>query len=310
MAPEARPLPNHEQHRHDLLAAIRAESAGAGRPVAGDRPGPFSRPWVAPAAAAAAVLAVVAATTTVHALARSGNGSPAGGQGNQAPAAASTATATATAPVTSKPTSLGGGEQRVTTSFDVAAAVTSLTVDDPAGSVTVTAGDVSAVSVTAAIYYAGTAPSITRDLSPAKALALGYSACSKCGVGFSITVPRNASVNVTEDTGAVTLTGIGGNVSVRVGTGSVTATGLTGLTGKFNVGHGRIQAGFTVAPTLVDAAVDTGAVTVQVPSSATYQVTASSAHGPARVTVPRGGQSSHVVNASASAGTVAVTPAG
>jgi len=94
----------------------------------------------------------------------------------------------------------------------------------------------------------------------------------------------------------VMLTGLSGNVAVRTSTGSVTATGLTGADDQFRVGTGRI-----------DAVANTGPVTVEVPSTATYQVSASTGLGAANVSVPPAANSDHVITARTGTGPVAAS---
>jgi DUF4097 and DUF4098 domain-containing protein YvlB len=120
-------------------------------------------------------------------------------------------------------------------------------------------------------------------------------------------VPSGTNVRVVSGIGSVTLSGIRGSVDVQAGAGNVTATGLAGLSDQFRVGTGRIDAAFTEPPARVDAVAGTGSVTIEVPSSAVYQVAAGSQLGATTVTVPQAEHSSHVITAQVSTGSVTVS---
>jgi len=309
-SPEVRPLPNHEKHRKELLTAIQAESeVRSPRPAGDGRRGWGGSGWLGPVAVAAGVVVIAGATVAVHGLVQGAGGSPGARQTQQAATPAGGATIAGTTQVTSQPIRVND-QWSVTSSFQVTSRVTTLVVNDPVGSVTVTGADTNKVSVTAVIRYGATAPSVTRNLSTAGSLALGYSACNDCGVAFRVTVPSGTDIRVTEGTGNVTLAGVHGSVDVQAHTGNVTATALTGPSGQFRVTVGQIDAGFAAPPTQVDAATGTGSVTIRLPSSATYQVAASSGVGPASVAVPQAAHAGHVVTATAGVGAVTVTSAG
>lgn len=306
MPSEVRPLPHREEHRADLLAAIRAESEQESGRVVGARRS-RQRSWLnpglmGPLAAAAAVLVVVAAGIAEHGLVRAGGVSPASGQTHRSsPAPVTTPPMTTTQPVRAK-----DGQWQVTSSIQVTSPVTSLAVSDPTGSVTVTGGDTNGASVTAVTNYTGKEPSVTRTLDASQTLTLGYSTCGDCGVSFHVTVPQGANVRVITSTGSVTLSGIKGSVDTQVGTGSVTATGLAGSMNQFHVNTGRIRAAFAVPPAQVNAITGVGSVTIQVPTSTSYEVSASSQLGMTSVTVPQEKHADHVITAQTGTGSVAV----
>lgn len=300
--PGVRPLPHHEEHRQELLAAIRAEPARSlGR---AGRPARVTARWLAPAAAAAAVLVLIAGAFALHAFTMPGSHSATRPARYQTQPAGSRTTAGQHHPA-GRPSPAGGPQHTVTRSYQVTSAVSRLVVNDATGLVTVTGADTRGVSVTAVIRYDGSAPSITRDRSAAT-LTLGYSSCRDCGVAFRVTVPRDISVQVNEGTGGVTLADLGGDASVQAGTGSITASGLAGSRYEFRLSTGPVAAAFTAPPAQLTATVGVGSVTIQVPASATYRVSASSRLGAVTVTVPRAQHATHVITAQAATGAVTV----
>jgi hypothetical protein len=224
-----------------------------------------------------------------------------------------------------QPPSLAGtGQSSATRDYTFTMPVSSLIVNDRTGSVSVNGGSGSEVSVTAAISYQTAMPSITHTVS-GQALTLGYTSCTSCGVKFTVTVPRAASVavhlgtgdatvggvagdvSVGDDTGKVTMTSLTGDVTVQGGTGSVHGAGLTGARASFQNVTGSVDVAFAAAPRQLSAISGTGRVSVSVPAGTAYQVNASSKVGPVRVSVPQSPAATHVITAATNIGTVSVS---
>ena len=200
----------------------------------------------------------------------------------------------------------GLGQSSVTQTYTPAVPVSSLVVNDTAGSVSVSSGSGSGVSVTATIYYHTSKPSITHTIS-GQALTLGYSGCTACGVAFTITVPRTASVAIHEQTGHVTVTSLAGDVYVQNHIGSISGTSLSAARASFQNGVGSIDVTFTAAPRQLSAVSRTGRVSVRVPSGNAYQVNASSKVGSVKVSVPQSPATTHLITATVTIGTVSVS---
>ena len=218
----------------------------------------------------------------------------------------------------------GCGQQSVTQAYTPAVPVSSLIVNDKAGSVSVSSGSGSGVSVTATIHYSDGAPSITHTIS-GRALTLGYSGCTNCGAAFTVTVPRTASVTVHmqtgdvtvdgiagdvavgDDIGGVTMTALSGNMSVQDHTGNVSGTGLAGARASFQDHTGSIDVAFAAAPHQLSAIAGTGRVSVRVPSGTAYQINASSNVGSVHVSVPHSPTATHVITAITTTGAVSVS---
>lgn len=299
---QSRPLPHHERHRRTLLATIARESAhklAPGRALSGTKPS-RGRSWLTPAIAIVAVLIVVAAGIGVHALLRPAIRSSAG------------------------PTAVGGSVDRsATQKYTVPGPVANLIVNDTTGSVAVTAGSGSEVSVTAKIFYRTKEPSISHTISR-QTLTLGSPACADCGVAFTVAVPRATSatinehtgkvivaglagdVSVSDDTGMVTITNLSGDVSVNDGSGAISGTSLTAARATFRDRNGMIEVMFGAPPQQLIAVSGIGMVSVQVPPTTTYRVNASSHLGTVHDSVPRSPIATHVITATSNTGMVFV----
>jgi hypothetical protein len=282
-APPGRDLPQHDQHRRELLAIVRSEGGTRRR-----RPAPT---WLAPLGAALAVLVIVAGVFVLPGLlggSRHGAG-------------------------TSPGHGAAGGQHatliRRTESSLVSSPVTGLVVRGSVGAVSITGGDRSTVAITAHLVYRGSAPVLTRRVTGG-VLELGYRCPSRsrdCGVSFDLTVPRGLGTTVRLEVGQIRLSGLSGAITASTGVGQIQASGMSGPRVRLTTGPGMISAGFTVPPQQIVASSGIGSVTIRVPSGTAYRVTASTQVGSVRVSVPRAAASSHVIRATTGTGTVTIT---
>jgi len=282
-APPGRDLPQHDQHRGELLAIVRSE--------AGTRHRRSAPPWLAPLGAALAVLVIVAGVFVLPGLL---GGSRHGGGTSPGHGAA-------------------GGQHatliRRTESSLVSSPVTGLVVRGSVGNVSITGGDRSTVAITAHLVYRGSAPVLTRRVT-GSVLLLGYRCPSHsrdCGVSFDLTVPRGLGTTVRLDVGQIRLSGLSGTITASTSIGQVQASGMSGPRVRLTTGTGMISAGFTAPPQQIFARSGIGSVAIRVPSGTAYRVAASTQEGSVRVSVPRSAASSHVIQATTGTGTVTVT---
>ena len=289
-APPGRDLPHQDRHREELLALIGSEhTAGYRRPV------PV---WLAPLGAALAVMVLVAGVFLLPGLL---GGSQSGGERPGA------------GPASSGPPASGGRHGpliRLTKSSLVSSAVTGLVLRGDVGAVNITGTDRTTVAITAHLAYRGSAPVISRGVSHGL-LDLGYhcpARSSDCGVSFDLTVPRGLAVTVHWGTGVFRLAGLTGQVYVHADVGPIQASGVSGPSIRLYTGAGMISVKCTAPPRLLVASSEVGEVTVRVPVTAAYRVTAKTQVGSVRVTVPQASTSGHKIDAST--GTGAVTVAG
>jgi hypothetical protein len=90
--------------------------------------------------------------------------------------------------------------------------------------------------------------------------------------------------------------------------GTHKATGLTGASVSLTTRVGGISASFTVAPTAVRASANVGAITVHVPGTTSYTVTADARVGKTIVRARQSASSSHVITATTDVGAIVVAP--
>jgi Putative adhesin len=192
--------------------------------------------------------------------------------------------------------------------------VTSVRVDNPVGGTQIEGTDATTVSVTEQLSYTGNPPQTSHTTTDGR-LTLSYTCPSGvvsvgvniCSVTYAVKVPRGVAVQIDDQTGTATLTGLAGQLTVTSSTGSINATGLTSPTVRADTSTGAITLGFAAPPTTVDARTQVGSVTVRVPADAAYAVDASSQVGSAKVTVQQQSGSPHRITAQSQVGSVTVT---
>jgi hypothetical protein len=193
--------------------------------------------------------------------------------------------------------------------YTVTARVTSLTVDT-AGSVTVTGTAGSGpVTVTETTSYSKTPPVTSHQVS-GSALTLAYTCRAQllCSVRYDIKVPRGTAVHAEGREGSVTLTSLSGPVSAQTVTGLISATGLTSPSAVLKSGAGGINATFTAPPASVQASTDAGTITIAVPGSVIYQVSAHAVIGVTTVSVHHAATAPHVITAHSDLGSITISP--
>jgi hypothetical protein len=199
----------------------------------------------------------------------------------------------------------GSGYQS-TVSYAVNTPVEKLVVDGQAGDITVTDSERTSTQIVEVVRYAKTAPKLIHTLTGTM-LNLGYTCPSSenCSVSFDIRVPSNTAVQITEGAGAIDLTGIGGNISAADRIGSIRALYLTSRAATLRTGSGEIFAGFTATPDSIQASTGAGLVSIGVPPTVYYNVTART-QAEATVNVPTRITSRHTINLSDGAGDIVV----
>jgi hypothetical protein len=328
--PEPRELPRRELHRAALLAVLAAERQPPVR-LARRRGWAGARRLLVPLAAAAAVAAVVLATV---ALPRPG------------PARSRSARPASPAGQSGRGLAIGSGRLTRPRSWRVSAAgIDTVVLATTAGSVDV-AGDLAgaetvgaagslaagralgSVRVAARPAYRGTAPVIVSKVSgtvltiSARCLPGGDASCR---VSLGVTLPPGMNLRVSTALGTVVVAGTTGRVAVTDNLGDIRLWDLAGpVTAVADLGSingerltspratltadlGTINAAFAAAPALIDATDQDGSVTVTVPATSSYLVTARAQLGGVTVTVPRSASRAHLILASSQLGSVTIT---
>jgi hypothetical protein len=203
------------------------------------------------------------------------------------------------------------GTHRTSAVYAISSPVNALVVTSQVGGVTVTGGSGSTASVTEQVTYSSKPPVTTHSVSGGT-LTVGYTCPAElvCAVVYDIRVPRTASVQVTADAGRIVLSGLAGRVAAKADAGLITATGLTGASVSLTTDVGAITADFTVAPATIQAVTRVGAITLRVPSTASYAVNAHATVGQATVRIPQSPSAPHTITATTDVGAILIAYAG
>jgi hypothetical protein len=220
-----------------------------------------------------------------------------------------------------------GGLQHRTNSYTIGSRVTTLIVTDHAGDVHVSGGTSAAVSVTEHISFRGTAPTTTHTTAGGTlSLNSHCPATETCTVDYGITVPRTTTVRVTDAAGSVSLGSLGGAVTVRLNAGKISLNSLAGSVNAssnagsiggqrlssadatMHVSAGEIDVSFSAPPAAITAITDVGAITLRVPDTVQYHVTASATVGDVHVGVSRSTAATRAINASTRTGSITIEP--
>jgi hypothetical protein len=220
-----------------------------------------------------------------------------------------------------------GGRQHRTNSYTIGSRVTTLIVTGSAGDVHVTGGASTAVSVTEHISFHGTAPTTSHG-SAGGTLRLNSHcpAAETCTVDYTVTVPRTTTVRVTDAAGSVSLGSLAGPVTVHLNAGKISLNSLAGSVdatsnagsirgqrlssadASMHVSAGEIDVAFSAPPAAITAITDVGDITVRVPDTVQYHVTASATVGDVRVSVSRSTAATRTINASTKTGSITIEP--
>jgi hypothetical protein len=218
-------------------------------------------------------------------------------------------TATATASASASPGLSVPGTHRATTTYQVSAPVSTVVVAGHVGNVTITGGSGPTISVTQQVDYSKTPPTTTRTVS-GNTLTVTYSCPAQvvCGVAYTLGVPRTVAVQVTAGAGSIRLAGLAGNVTAKADVGLISATGLTGASASLTTSVGAISASFAAAPATVQASARVGAITLRVPGTVSYKVSADAHLGRATISTQQNASSAHAITATTDVGAILIAP--
>ncbi|MGV9562637.1 DUF4097 family beta strand repeat-containing protein [Streptomyces sp. NPDC003480] len=197
-------------------------------------------------------------------------------------------------------------DQHRQVSYGVSAPVHKLLIEGDTGDVRVTGG-AATVSVTETQNYKSAPPHTTHTAADGT-LTLTYD-CHDCGVDYDVRVPTGTTVSVTEGTGDVSLTAIGGRVTAKTDTGTITGTQLTAGQVRLVTQTGGVRATFSRTPSVIQATTQTGSVDIAVPRGTLYAVQAGAQTGKVNVSVDRSDESPHTITARTETGDVTVEAA-
>jgi hypothetical protein len=202
-----------------------------------------------------------------------------------------------------------GSHNAPASSYTVSAHITTVVINGGSGSIDVTGSARHTVLVSQQASYSKKVPTVTHTVS-GSTLTLGYICPSQlvCSVSYTLQVPRGVTVRAGTAAGSVTLTSLGGPVTARTDAGLITANGLTSPTANLKSNAGGIVATFTAAPGSVRATTNIGAITLNVPDSASYKIDTHTYVGSSTVNVRKDAGSPHVISASSDLGSITISP--
>lgn len=200
-------------------------------------------------------------------------------------------------------------ENKNTASYDVPGKPAKLSVATTAGKVTIVEKDVASVQVTETRHWEGdTEPTTTHDVTDGT-LELRYKCGKKdCWVSYDVTVPRGTAAKVETDAGAVTVTGLSGDLDLSTTAGKIDGTGLTAKNATARTTAGSLDLAFAAAPHDVDAKTTAGRATVRVPDTQAYNVDVEATVGDTDVKVRKDGASTSKIKVRTTAGQARVIP--
>jgi DUF4097 and DUF4098 domain-containing protein YvlB len=195
-------------------------------------------------------------------------------------------------------------------SYQIAEPVTALVVGARAAGVEITAG-AGPIQVTEVHRYSDSKPDTTHRVE-GRTLRLTEAGCGddniRCEVRYRIRMPGTVSTEITAQGGAVSVTGLAGNMRVTTEAGSVETKALTSDEVVVESSAGAASLEFADAPALVRATTELGAVTVRVPGDRAYAVTAGTKVGATEVSVRKDPASAHRIEIHTDVGAIQVEP--
>ncbi len=302
--PQVRALPQQSAHRAGLMAVLSAEPQAMSQPSATAqpfRPGRAAiRRWLSPVAAAVAVGAIALAVTLPHLV-----------------------SSTATPGTHARGVRPGHGHRPAGLRWQVPlTGLHKVVVRTSEGTVTVTAapaeGNTAAgspattgsVAVSATRHFSGGAPVISSKVVAGVLEVTGQcppAGNRHCTVSFAVRLPQSLPVQVNDDLGTVRLTDLSGPVTVTDALGDIDGSGLISPRASLTDALGDISVAFAAPPVHLVASDQDGDVTISVPGTTSYQVTAQAELGSRTVSVPTSPSAAHVIIASTQLGNVTVT---
>jgi hypothetical protein len=237
--------------------------------------------------------------------------------------------------------------------YDVPGQIAKLKVKLDSDEVRIIGGDTAKITVHERLSYTKNRRPTPHHTTEGGTLAVGYRCpdgftigFNRCSVAYTIQVPRGTSVDVVNDSGKITMSGIGGDVSASVSSGDFIGTDLrgsqvtvnadsgnirlTGVAGSVrasassgnisgeNLRGGRVNADadsgnvtlrFAAVPSDVQAKASSGNILLWLPGGQSYAVNASVDSGNKNIDVPTDPASPHKIRAIADSGNVNVSPA-
>lgn len=221
--------------------------------------------------------------------------------------ASAVTTGSSTASAVTSGVSTGSGQSGG--SYQLDPAVTSLRINADVASIDLTAqDDVRAISVRERLHGEATT---TKEVSGSSATLTakcpaGINFGAECSVTYTVTMPARIALTIDGAAGDVTVTGPLISATISTNAGRVEGTALGAGTYQVRTNAGKVNLTFAKPPDSVKVKTDIGQVTLTVPGSTKYAVTADTTVGSQDVQVDRDPSSPHRIDVSTSVGSITI----
>ncbi|MEV5555536.1 DUF4097 family beta strand repeat-containing protein [Nonomuraea wenchangensis] len=208
---------------------------------------------------------------------------------------------------------IAGPDSQARTSYEVPGDVTGLRVQVDSGTVELTGVDRRTVRVTERLAWRKHKPETSHEVRGGT-LNLEHECPSTFGVGaigvecevsYRVEVPKGVRVEVTSDSGDLTLSGLSGEVRVSSDSGTIQADGLAGGRVTARSDSGDVALAFTGQPDEVTTENDSGHTVVRVPAGP-YRVVAKTDSGDKRITADNDASAPRSIKVSSDSGDLEV----
>ncbi|MEO3872261.1 DUF4097 family beta strand repeat-containing protein [Nonomuraea sp. B12E4] len=204
---------------------------------------------------------------------------------------------------------VGGPSDQDTVSYEVTDKVTTLQLKNGSGNAVVTETGGSAVQVVETLRWRGDAKPETEHKVEGGRLMLTYDCPANwgnCSVDYKIEIPKGLRVDLDAGSGDLTLRGLTGELSARLGSGDLDASGMANKKVVAETGSGDIELSYAAAPDSAELKAGSGDLTLSVPDGA-YDVKSETGAGDANVSVKTDASSPHKISMSTGSGDVTVS---
>ena len=192
-------------------------------------------------------------------------------------------------------------------SYSIDQPLTALVIGAQAASVAIVVGD-GPVTVTEELSHAGGKPATTHEVE-GQTLRLTESGCPgdedpRCGVRYTIRMPKAMSADITAEAGAVKVDGLAGNVRITTQAGVVEGRALTSDEVVVQTEAGAASLEFARPPALVETTTSLGPVNLRLPGTTSYAVDVRTEVGASTVDVDRNPAAAHRITVRTEVGAV------
>jgi hypothetical protein len=152
--------------------------------------------------------------------------------------------------------------------------------------------------------------STTRMVSP-HTLRLVYrcAAGSPCTAHWRLVVPRHTAVVLSQPSGHISVSGLGGALRITAASVDISATGLRSPSLTATITSGHLTAGFAAAPQKVDITLTSAQATLRLPANVSYAVSDQVISGYVHVGIPQAATAPRGVTARVVSGELELLPA-